>query len=217
MENIDLTKTEIIDLVVEYINNTRQVLYFIKNDCNIKFEISTNQTINAYGKIVGYTYHIKYNDKLSNIQFHSAIYNDITCIYNTDSKTVLINLFELLSDEEIENIKNVALKMKERKKITDENKSENKKIDFILNNVLNNNNYISINNTIDLKSYIKIANNIENKQDVLNLIDEMEKAQKDNKPKDYIEKLSKLLEIVKNTADITPLVIEGINWLMQFF
>lgn len=50
--------------------------------------------------------------------------------------------------------------MKERKKITDENKSENKKIDFILNNVLNNNNYISINNTIDLKSYIKIANNI---------------------------------------------------------
>lgn len=217
MENIDLTKTEIIDLVVEYINNTRQVLYFIKNDCNIKFEISTNQTINAYGKIVGYTYHIKYNDKLSNIQFHSAIYNDITCIYNTDSKTVLINLFELLSDEEIENIKNVALKMKERKKITDENKSENKKIDFILNNVLNNNNYISINNTIDLKSYIKIANNIENKQDVLNLIDEMEKAQKDNKPKDYIEKLSKLFEIVKNTADITPLVIEGINWLMQFF
>ncbi|TXJ54368.1 hypothetical protein EPJ66_01115 [Brachyspira aalborgi] len=218
MENTDLTKTEIIDLVVEYINNnTRQVLYFIKNDCNIKFEISTNQTINAYGKIVGYTYHIKYNDKLSNIQFHSAIYNDITCIYNTDSKTVLINLFELLSDEEIENIKNVALKMKERKKITDENKSENKKIDFILNNVLNNNNYISINNTIDLKSYIKIANNIENKQDVLNLIDEMEKAQKDNKPKDFLEKLSKLLEIVKNTADITPLVIKGINWLIQFF
>ena len=33
MENTDLTKTEIIDLVVEYINNnTRQVLYFIKND-----------------------------------------------------------------------------------------------------------------------------------------------------------------------------------------
>lgn len=218
MENTDLTKTEIIDLVVEYINNnTRQVLYFIKNDCNIKFEISTNQTINAYGKIVGYTYHIKYNDKLSNIQFHSAIYNDITCIYNTDSKTVLINLFELLSDEEIENIKNVALKMKERKKITDENKSENKKIDFILNNVLNNNNYISINNTIDLKSYIKISNNIENKQDVLNLIDEMEKAKKDNKPKDFLEKLSKLLEILKNTADITPLVIKGINWLIQFF
>ena len=45
----------------------------------------------------------------------------------------------------------------------------------------------------------------------------MEKAQKDNKPKDFLEKLSKLLEIVKNTADITPLVIEGINWLMQFF
>lgn len=100
MENTDLTRTEIIDLVVECNDNdTKQMLYFIENDCNIKFEISTNQTINAYGKIVGYTYHIKYNDKLSNIQFHSAIYNDITCIYNTDSKTVLINLFELLSDE----------------------------------------------------------------------------------------------------------------------
>lgn len=218
MENIDLTKTEIIDLVVECNNNdTKQMLYFIENDCNIKFEIKEYfKDINYYTRY--FYYEICYKNKYSNMEFNNGFFSqNSNCIYRYDAKVVLIELFKLLSDKEIENIKNIALKMKERKKITDENKSENKKIDFILNNVLNNNNYISINNTIDLKSYIKIANNIENKQDVLNLIDEMEKAQKDNKPKDFLEKLSKLLEILKNTADITPLVIKGINWLMQFF
>ncbi|PTY39735.1 hypothetical protein [Brachyspira hampsonii] len=214
MENEDLTKTEIIDLVVEYNNNdTRQMLYFIESDCNIKFRIDFDKKIFTK-KCFVYVYKIFYNNE----EFQISIYNNEAFIIdNIDAKKILIELFNLFSNEDIENIKNITLKMKERKKITDENKNENKKIDLILNNVLNNNNYISINNTIDLKSYIKISNNIENKQDVLNLIDEMEKAQKDNKPKDYIEKLSKLLEIVKNTADITPLVIKGINWLMQFF
>ncbi len=118
MENENLTKTEIIDLVVEYNNNnTRQILYFLKNDCNIKFEIATSCNQNAYTGIVTYTYNIKYNSKVSDMVFHNTGYNDIMCIYKSDSKNVLISLFELLSDEEIDNIKNIILKINERKKL----------------------------------------------------------------------------------------------------
>lgn len=226
MENIDLTKTEIIDLVVEYNNNnTRQMLYFIKNDCNIKFEISTNQTTNMYN-LTTYMYHIKYNNKLSNIQFRSTGYNDITCIYNSNSKTVLINLFELLSDEEIENIKNVALKMKERKKINDNNKntiSPLVKIDSINNNTNTLSNTNNNSNTSDIKTYsdlrllVENNSNIENKTEIVNLIRELEESKDDENKEDYIDKFLKLLELLENVLPIPPAIIKGAKTAKKFF
>ncbi|MEI0447690.1 hypothetical protein R4J03_11605 [Brachyspira intermedia] len=189
-------------------NNAQKIVIFFKS-FGVKLEYlpcTVNEMIHfSLGSIGKLSYYVKSDNSKSK--------NPKKIEKEIENTTELLEIILSIIDEETrKKIENYVLKKIGKTK----EKNRSRKMDFVLNNILNNNNYISINNTIDLKSYIKISNNIENKQDVLNLIDEMEKAQKDNKPKDYIEKLSKLLEIVKNAADITPLVIKGINWLMQF-
>ena len=190
-------------------NNAQKIVIFFKS-FGVKLEYlpcTVNEMIHfSLGSIGKLSYYVK-SDNLK-AKNPKKIEKEI------ENTTELLEIILSIIDEETrKKIENYVLKKIGKTK----EKNRSRKMDFVLNNILNNNNYISINNTIDLKSYIKISNNIENKQDVLNLIDEMEKAKKDNKPKDFLEKLSKLLEILKNTADITPLVIKGINWLIQFF
>lgn len=220
MENEDLTKTEIIDLVVEYNNNdTRQVLFFIKRDCSIPFTIEEqcNQGIDYYD--YNYTYNIVYNDMSSSIDFHDKNYfQNIDCVYSYNSKDVLISLFELLSDEEIENIKNVALKMKERKKIKKDNS-----VNSPLININNSNNNTNINNNSnietysDLRSFVENNSNIENKTEIVNLIKELEKSKDDENKKDYIDKFLKLLELLENVLPIPPAIIKGAKTAKKFF
>ena len=207
MNNLDL-----INFIERYTKNNAQkiVIFFKSYDVKIEYLPYTpkeliNYSLASIGKL---SYYIKIDNSKS--KNHKKIEKEIKNI--TELLEIILSIIDEETRKEIE--KYILKKIRKIKE-----KNRNRKMDLVLNNILklNNNNYISINNTIDLKSYIKISNNIENKQDVLNLIDEMEKAKKYNKPKDFIEKLSKLLEIVKNTADITPLVIKGINWLMQFF
>ncbi|QTM05650.1 hypothetical protein [Brachyspira hyodysenteriae] len=70
MENEDLTKTEIIDLVIEYNNNdTKQMLYFIENDCNIKFEVKNIDQVVCSGHTIKYIYKILYNNKYSKNEY----------------------------------------------------------------------------------------------------------------------------------------------------
>ena len=205
MENLEL-----INFLEKYTKNNAQkiVIFFKSYDVKIEYLPYTtkeliNYSLSSIGKL---SYYVKIDNSKSK--------NPKKIEKEIKNTTELLDIILSIIDEETrKKIENYILK--KIRKIKEKNRK--RKIDFVLNNVLNNNNYISINNTIDLKSYIKIANNIENKQEVLNLIDEMEQAQKDDKPKVYIEKLSKLLELVKNAADVTPLVIKGINWLMKFF
>ena len=109
MENINLTETKIIDLIIKYNNNnTQKVLFFIEYDCNIKFKIEVSNRINPFNGIMYFYYKLKYNGQLSDIEFFNVI-NDMTCIYQTDPEKVLMSLFKLLSIEEIENIKNILI------------------------------------------------------------------------------------------------------------
>ena len=196
---------DLINFIEKYTKNNAQKIVIFFKSYGVKIEYLPytmrsviNFSLESIGKL---SYYVKIDNSKSK--------NPKKIEKEIKNTTELLDIILSIIDEETrKKIENYILK--KIRKIKEKNRK--RKMDFVLNN----NNYISINNTIDLKSYIKISNNIENKQDVLNLIDEMEKAQKDNKPKDYIEKLSKLLGIVKNAADITPLVIKGINWLMQF-
>lgn len=226
MENEDLTKTEIVDLVVKYNNNnTQQMLFFIKNDCSIKFDIKTYYNQNIYTGLIDYKYNIEYGNKLSNIQFHNFRYNDITCIYKSDSRNVLISLFELLSDKEIENIKNITLKMEERKKINDNKNTSSPlvKIDNInnntntLSNTNNNSNSSDIKTYSNLRSFIENSNSIENKSEIINLIKELEESKDDENKEDYIDKFLKLLELLENILPIPPAIIKGAKIAKKFF
>ena len=197
---------DLINFIERYTKNNAQkiVIFFKSYDVKIEYLPYTpkeliNYSLASIGKL---SYYIKIDNSKS--KNHKKIEKEIK--NTTELLEIILSIIDEETRKEIE--KYILKKIRKIKE-----KNRNRKMDLVLNNILKLNN----NNTIDLKSYIKISNNIENKQDVLKLIDEMEKAKKDNKPKDFIEKLSKLLEIVKNTADITPLVIKGINWLRQIF
>ncbi|WP_157159632.1 hypothetical protein [Brachyspira pilosicoli] len=223
MENIDLTKTEIIDLVVECNNNdTKQMLYFIKNDCNIKFEIEEYYKDSDCYNIIYFYYEISYMNKCSNVEFHDKdYYQNSNCVYKYGAKDVLISLFELLSDEEIKNIKNITLKMKERKKIKKDNNAN-----APLVNVVNSNNNTNINNNSnisDIKTYsdlrllVENNSNIENKTEIVNLIRELEESKEDENKEDYIDKFLELLELLGNVVPIPPAIIKGAKTAKKFF
>lgn len=171
MENQNLTKTEIIDLVVDYNNNnTKQMLYFIKNDCNIKFDIikvTSGVALDNFN-ITIYYYKLFYNNKKSDKNFTNRYDDNKYCIYRYKAKDVLMELFELLLDEEIENIKNITLEMNKRKKIKEGNSVNISSIDIHDINNTNNNN--------DIKAYINLSSYIENKPEMINLIIELEKS-----------------------------------------
>ena len=224
MENEDLTKTEIIDLVVEYNNNdTKQMLYFVQNDCKINFDIKNHGTKSYNGRLITYIYKIVYDNKFSEMNFYNSYTDDKLCIYNSEAKDVLIELFKLLSDEDIENIKNITLKMKERKKIKKYNSVNTPSI-----NINNNNNNTNINNnsnTSNIETYSDLRSFVENnttiddnvKQEIVNIIKEIEKAKDKKDFKSYVDLYSKLLTSLQATLNISPFIIQGFEWLKNLF
>lgn len=151
MENINLTETKIIDLIIKYNNNnTHKVLFFIEYDCNIKFKIEVSNRINPLNGIMYFYYKLKYNGQLSDIEFFNVV-NDITCIYQTDPEKVLMSLFKLLSDKEIENIKNILIN----------NNCTTSKYSHIKEKILNLNIAKDINNSIIVRvdEFIKCLDN----------------------------------------------------------
>lgn len=214
MKNIDLTKTEIIDLVLEYSNNdTKKMLFFIVSDCKIKLKIDFYKQIFTKISLV-YIYKIFYNNE----EFEISIYdNDAFIIDNVEAKTILIELFNLFSYEDIENIKNIILKMKKRKKINKDNKVNVSSVNISNNNTNINNNTSDIKTYSKLRSYIKNSTNIENKTEIINLIKELEKLKEDENKEDYIDKFLELLELLGNVVPIPPAIIKGAKTAKKFF
>ena len=88
----------------------------------------------------------------------------------------------------------------------------------INNNNLSNQNFsiVDIKTLSDLRSYIENNSNIDNKQELTNLIKELEEA-KDNNEKDYIDKFLKLLELLGNVLPIPPVIIKSAKTAKEFF
>lgn len=88
----------------------------------------------------------------------------------------------------------------------------------INNNNLSNQNFsiVDIKTLSDLRSYIENNSNIDNKQEITNLIKELEEA-KDNNEKDYIDKFLKLLELLGNVLPIPPVIIKSAKTAKEFF
>ena len=89
---------------------------------------------------------------------------------------------------------------------------------------INNNNLSSQNFSIvdiktlsDLRSYIENNSNIDNKQEITNLIKELEEAKDNNNEKDYIDKFLKLLELLGNILPIPPVIIKSAKTAKEFF
>lgn len=102
----------------------------------------------------------------------------------------------------------------------------NKANDFFesQNIIINNNNLSSQNFSIvdiktlsDLRSYIENNSNIDNKQEITNLIKELEEAKDNNNEKDYIDKFLKLLELLGNILPIPPVIIKSAKTAKEFF
>ncbi|OEJ15283.1 hypothetical protein BFL38_13350 [Brachyspira hampsonii] len=208
MENIYLTKTEIIDLVVEYnSNDTKQMLYFIENDCNIKFDIIKVKSGIALDNfnISIYCYKLFYNNKKSNKDFTNRYSDDKYCVYNYKAKDVLIELFKLLYDEDIENIKNITLKMKERKHI-----KENNSINVSSKNI--------VKNMSDINNYNNLDDHIENRPEMINIITELEKSKENigyivKEDPEFLKvikyRLEEIEKSIKYKMPLTAIILSG--------
>lgn len=89
----------------------------------------------------------------------------------------------------------------------------------INNNNLSNQNFsiVDIKTLSDLRSYIENNSNIDNKQELTNLIKELEEAKDNNNEKDYIDKFLKLLELLGNVLPIPPVIIKSAKTAKEFF
>ena len=89
----------------------------------------------------------------------------------------------------------------------------------INNNNLSNQNFsiVDIKTLSDLRSYIENNSNIDNKQEITNLIKELEEAKDNNNEKDYIDKFLKLLELLGNVLPIPPVIIKSAKTAKEFF
>lgn len=88
------------------------------------------------------------------------------------------------------------------------------------NNVSNENNNISnIKELIDLVGFIKDDSSIDDntKQEIINIIKEIEKAKDKKDFKSYVDLYSKLLTSLQATLNISPFIIQGFEWLKNLF
>ena len=139
-------------------------------------------------------------------------------MFINNSREILIELFDTFTEEDKIKIKEKIIEIVER------NKKSNDKSINIYNNSVNNNslnnsnsNTIDIKTLSDLRSYIENNSNIDNKQEVTNLIKELEKAKDNNNEKDYIDKFLKLLELLENVLPIPPVIIKSAKTAKEFF
>ena len=118
--------------------------------------------------------------------------------------------------------------MKERKKINDNNKNITSplvKIDSInnntntLSNTNNNSNTINIETYSQLRSFIEKNSSIDDnsKQEIINTIENIEKAKDKKDFKSYVDLYSKLLTSLQATLNISPFIIQGFEWLKNLF
>ena len=76
---------------------------------------------------------------------------------------------------------------------------------------------VDIKTLSDLRSYIENNSNIDNKQEITNLIKELEEAKDNNNEKYYIDKFLKLLELLGNILPIPPVIIKSAKTSKEFF
>lgn len=212
---MNLSNVEIIKYVIDYLgDNPNGLILFLKNDCNVDIQIQLTKNPNAI--FVGVLYYdIIYNGR--NIGQYMFINN---------SREILIELFDTFTEEDKIKIKEKIIEIVERNKKSNTNinqKSNDKSINIYNNSVNNNSLNNSNSNTIDIKtlsdlrSYIENNSNIDNKQEITNLIKELEEAKDNNNEKDYIDKFLKLLELLGNILPIPPVIIKSAKTAKEFF
>ncbi|QTM05649.1 hypothetical protein [Brachyspira hyodysenteriae] len=113
--------------------------------------------------------------------------------------------------------------MKERKKIKKDN-SVNSPLININNsnnntNINNNSNISNIETYSDLRSFVENNTTIDDnvKQEIVNIIKEIEKAKDKKDFKSYVDLYSKLLTSLQATLNISPFIIQGFEWLKNLF
>lgn len=89
-----------------------------------------------------------------------------------------------------------------------------------INNISSeNNNIINIKDLIDLVGFIKDNSSIDDntKQEIINIIKEIEKVKDKKDFKSYVDLYSKLLTSLQATLNISPFIIQGFEWLKNLF
>ena len=218
--------TEIINLVVDYVNNnSEKLIFFLKNDCVIDFNFKyIDYKMFHYIKILNYK--IEYKNKLSTKIFEAheveGIYIDnvkyILGQYKADD--ILLGLIPILDDDDYKKIYDIIYADVERKKVV-LNNNQNINVSPIFNNINNisneNNNISNIKTYSDLRLFVENNSNIENKSEIVNLIRELEEATDNENKEDYIDKFLKLLELLENVLPIPPAIIKGAKTAKKFF
>ena len=161
--------------------------------------------------------HLKENIEFlskSNI-VNGNIQKDITGFYSNNVESITKKGYSIL--EKINNgIINKAGDFFESQNIIINNQFNPTNIN---NNNLSNQNFsiVDIKTLSDLRSYIENNSNIDNKQELTNLIKELEEAKDNNNEKDYIDKFLKLLELLGNVLPIPPVIIKSAKTAKEFF
>lgn len=216
--------TEIINLVVDYVNNnSEKLIFFLKNDCVIDFNFKYID-YKMFHSIKICNYKIEYKSKLSTKIFEAhevkGIYIDnvkyILGQYKADD--ILLGLIPILDDDDYKKIYDITHASAERKKVV-LNNNQNINVSPIFNNNISNenNNVSNIKTYSDLRLLVENSTNIENKTEIVNLIRELEEAKDDENKEDYIDKFLKLLELLGNVLPIPPAIIKGAKTAKKFF
>ena len=202
-----------LELIKQIEKNTNKnidyLMSFLQQDCQIDIHISKSYlSMDFYSKkstAVEITYKEKKEANISN-----------------NFSTVLSKIISLLDKEDINKIKSKISNCRNTNK-NKKRKETEKKVSIEINNNNNNNNNLSntinieLNNLTNLKSYIKNEYSGNNKEEILNLIKEVENAKKNNNKKDYIDKFLKLLKLISNILNIPPFLIKSVETIKDFF
>lgn len=105
-----MTNIELIDLILIHVNNdSKKLISFLIKDCNLKLKREEHEEIiDKLAFHVHYKYTINYNKKQTSKYFYNENYSqDKDCIYNYDAKDLLIEIFYLLDNKDLDHIRNI--------------------------------------------------------------------------------------------------------------
>ena len=207
-----MLNSELMNFVLEYSNGNLEIIYnLFKNDCKMDIEF---YRYNIEDMVIGYFANITIINK-------KTLKKEKINIVNAND--MLNNIFDNIDDETLKRLENIFLNRKNL--FYRKNKDIYPAINLDVNNSNTNTNINNNSNTSNIETYSDLRSFVENnttiddnaKQEIVNIIKEIEKAKDKKDFKSYVDLYSKLLTSLQATLNISPFIIQGFEWLKNLF
>ena len=207
-----MLNSELMNFVLGYSNGNLEIIYnLFKNDCKMDIEF---YRYNIEDMVIGYFANITIINK-------KTLKKEKINIVNAND--MLNNIFDNIDDETLKRLENIFLNRKNL--FYRKNKDIYPAINLDVNNSNTNTNINNNSNTSNIETYSDLRSFVENnttiddnaKQEIVNIIKEIEKAKDKKDFKSYVDLYSKLLTSLQATLNISPFIIQGFEWLKNLF